>query len=1006
MAKSYGLNFPFPIKGFDEFWSNRSQPILTSPNLLNVRAHDSIEGRNRGGQRCGIQKIYNERLGGEGNRTIRMLTKVSSNKAASTYSGVDEDNFNRADSYSLGGGWSQMSGYDYGLRIFGDVCVDAGVGRKAANVRKALSLDSDNPYTISIDIYPHLLSGWVVCRKYLFARMDDDAPDPFDECTYVWMEITPPAVQYKIPIHGFIVSRMAGAEYSKTEFNAWFYEWESKITLTLAVSGNTVQALLGIKSLAQHTAPAQAGYRVGLGSYQMHILGGNTMDNWRVTGVEVEGELTARKTELVVSAGANVYAERTPGFLTLLSGEGATLSSNHPISAAELDGKLYIADYATTERASPSVSPGDYGPKVYDPSTGLITPWTADVGKGGVPVGCPLICAYRGRIVLAKDGDWYMSRVADADDWDYDQTDIAAAQSGPASEAGQPGERITALVPFSDDYLILASRRRLRVLRGDPAEGGRLDVVSHDVGILARKAWCYDPSGGIYFMADDGLYYYAVGGQPKPLSQDQLPETLSGVNLEVYDVLLEYDLTQNGVFIFLTSRTTGSCRHFFYDIATEGFFPDMYPDDQGPVAVFNYESDMKTYRKMILGGRDGYLRTFEEKATDDDGTAINSFVSFAPQRIAKSDLQEGIIQSVQATMAWGSKCVNYEIRVHDNHEYAWRAVARVTGEWRGGGMLMPIRERIRGGSVSLYLYNNTTRETWATEKVVAYAKSAGRMRAPSDIPLVELWELPTPSPSIEPSPEPGCTSCDQGGCSNCDEGVCRNCDEGACAACDDGGCSSCDEGPCTVCDEGNCANCDEGPCTVCDDGVCTGCDQGGDCSVCDDPPPTQSPSVTPTPTPDLDPAKFYCLYAHVYKYAEQCANEVSEWFTVTVCMAGEAAQTAIDTPCTGGLCGYVRYELVPGYVGPWDTLEECQAGCLGHGWWCMAQDLYASTDCSGGLVASFGECMQETAVRTWIEAGCPCVQMIPEGSFKYRMVNGPHTSLSGCEASCEYNQPF
>lgn len=58
------LKITFPLKGIDKNWSNSDQPPLTSPELLNVRPIDVSEERARGGQRPGLDLVYDERIGG------------------------------------------------------------------------------------------------------------------------------------------------------------------------------------------------------------------------------------------------------------------------------------------------------------------------------------------------------------------------------------------------------------------------------------------------------------------------------------------------------------------------------------------------------------------------------------------------------------------------------------------------------------------------------------------------------------------------------------------------------------------------------------------------------------------------------------------------------------------------------------------------------------------------------------------------------------------------------
>ena len=58
------LELLFPLKGLNKNWANANQPPLTSPDLLNVRPQDVSEKRSRGGQRPGLELVYDEVIGG------------------------------------------------------------------------------------------------------------------------------------------------------------------------------------------------------------------------------------------------------------------------------------------------------------------------------------------------------------------------------------------------------------------------------------------------------------------------------------------------------------------------------------------------------------------------------------------------------------------------------------------------------------------------------------------------------------------------------------------------------------------------------------------------------------------------------------------------------------------------------------------------------------------------------------------------------------------------------
>ena len=61
MAKSI-LNLPFPVLGLDRRYAYQSQPPYTTPGCLNVRPDGTLEGRQRGGSRPGMGKVYQQNI--------------------------------------------------------------------------------------------------------------------------------------------------------------------------------------------------------------------------------------------------------------------------------------------------------------------------------------------------------------------------------------------------------------------------------------------------------------------------------------------------------------------------------------------------------------------------------------------------------------------------------------------------------------------------------------------------------------------------------------------------------------------------------------------------------------------------------------------------------------------------------------------------------------------------------------------------------------------------------
>jgi hypothetical protein len=384
------------------------------------------------------------------------------------------------------------------------------------------------------------------------------------------------------------------------------------------------------------------------------------------------------------------------------------------------------------------------GPHWYD-----WTPYSNDTTTyGSMPSEAYISCLYRGRLVLAGHRSyphqWYMSKVGDPWNWLYGENDPLTAIAGQDADAGLIGDVIRVLIPYSDDYLLFGCASSIWRLSGDPASSGSIDEVSRDVGMYGFKAWCFDSKRRLFFMSASGDLYRLDTplSQPMNLSEQALPELIEdwALNPSTDRVVLTFDPLRNGIIISKTTLASGVNLNYWYDLNVEGFFPETYPNACGIFCGLNYQSDASGTRKLILGSNDGYLRSFEDSAKDDDSggsdTAISSDVTF-PLIIAAEDA-ENKLTSLTFYLAGGAASgsfsdtdgVTWEIYTGDDAETVLEdildgATPQETGTLSGTGRKNKVRRRVRGRAIAIRLKNTTATETWAVEKIIGKTVPAG-----------------------------------------------------------------------------------------------------------------------------------------------------------------------------------------------------------------------------------------------------------------------------------------
>lgn len=342
----------------------------------------------------------------------------------------------------------------------------------------------------------------------------------------------------------------------------------------------------------------------------------------------------------------------------------------------------------TTATLTTAMTAGTYtyfimrGPKYYDPSNPPTPNTTAlpllAATAGYTPVGNPLCCVYRQRLVLAgyPRHMWYMSRGMDgqtptASDWDYgaDPADPNRAFSGDDVNEGTCGFPITALVPFSDDYLIFGCDNAIFILRGDIGLGGRIDCLSRTVGMIGGKAWAKTPDGALVFLARQGVYVIPPGGgEPIPFSA-VIPMSLTMVDTSIYEVTMAYDSQYRGIHIYITLKSpeavTNQATHWWLGWETKSYWPESYATDFCPKAAIDYHNTTTTNDCFLIGSQTGYLYKYNNSAYRDDSTATTptpylSYVVLGPF-MAGDGYSEGMLREVVATMSDDSGTTTYEV---------------------------------------------------------------------------------------------------------------------------------------------------------------------------------------------------------------------------------------------------------------------------------------------------------------------------------------------------------
>ena len=774
MAKQKRVQVHFPLGGLNRRGAYKQQPPYTTPDCMNVRPMASIEGRERGGSRPGLMRSHVDALGGPVRLLSPMTVALGDNFTAfsDTFGGL-----------SLASAWTQAAWAAAAPAVLPTAMasIDTSVADAAA-VLDALPVDASKTYSVEMLIAPWLGTHHGNYRLYL--RVDDAAPAIGSDGVVVELTLATDG-----DYSGTLTSVTGGVE---TQYPLAFgtSNFAEPGWLTAQVDGDEVTVYWRGQVLLTQTVDSHAGLRVGFGM-ECTSEGGVCLVNVFRVQYYSTAAVSPLRTLLVASADGDLYQETQYGRLEAVP-SSLSVRGDVPLTAAQSGQELFIADYGDvrvtgndgtiSDTALTATGVADWttlginthddvvvisdpqgsavagtyqiasvaaggltlaetagagaceyrierAPKVYNPAAGTLSILSASTGQ--VPTGCPLVCRYLDRLVVAgatiAPHVWYMSRAGDPTDWDYSQTDSQRAVAGTSSEAGVPGSPITALVPHSDDYLVIGCQHSLWRLRGDPAYGGSLDALSRTVGIIGPQAWCLGPTGELVFLSLDGLYVLPPGGDSVPisLSREYLPQEFLNLDPNTTTALLEYDVQGRGVHVFLTPDSPNARTHWWIDWDRKTFWPVSLEADHEPTATCAFQTTAIEDAGVLLGSRDGCLYRFSDCAATDCGWVFSTCVLAGPMALA-ADGAVGTLASLEAILAENSGPVNWEVRPALTFEAATRAAASSTGQWTAG-INAPTYNCGRGQAYALRL-SGEPGIAWAMEHVAATVRQAGRLR--------------------------------------------------------------------------------------------------------------------------------------------------------------------------------------------------------------------------------------------------------------------------------------
>ena len=308
--------------------------------------------------------------------------------------------------------------------------------------------------------------------------------------------------------------------------------------------------------------------------------------------------------------------------------------------------------------------------KVLDLEDGTLARWNTTDTKGVVPHGCKTITTWQDRIVMANDQVqphiWYMSRNGSAYDFLYGSEDLGSPVAGNFFQGGLIGEPVTALISHNKACLLVGCKDSIWVLRGDPMQGGYIERLSDDVGVLGPWAYTKTDKDATYFLSHLGLYAMpsGCGEVPQPVGEDRLPKTGPKFWRDIDQ--LGFDGVHNGLIVSTTAVATATFTNFWYDLGSGGWWPFSLDGATNKLkevtALFSWQPaagrhstlERSHQGSLLIGCDNGKVCRFDQSSsTDEGGSAISSAIRIGPINFSPSPSQSAMVQEIKGIGKYG-----------------------------------------------------------------------------------------------------------------------------------------------------------------------------------------------------------------------------------------------------------------------------------------------------------------------------------------------------------------
>lgn len=356
----------------------------------------------------------------------------------------------------------------------------------------------------------------------------------------------------------------------------------------------------------------------------------------------------------------------------------------------------------------------------------------SNAGGGVAPTNCGIVGHHESRLWLmgdtANSQTVYVSAIDDPTNWNYAVTDDPSA-----AFVFTVDEPPTAFTSHTLNCGLVGCVDSLVAIRGNPNEGGEIDIISHFVGPVSQAACTHDSTGAFWFLSRDGLYRVppGCGDQVTSISREALPNDLVALNPGTASTYCSLSYDPRFRQLLICVNQTGTANDFFWTFDLQrpggGWWQHTFATAlQLGVTLKSASTDAKSALLAITAA--GAVNQFDMASSE----SIASHCIYEPIPLGRPGLQ-GILHAVQASIATGSSPVSATLHLGKTAELAVEnAINSVTAftfqDFPAG--LSTWQQPHRNDAYACLKLFGTGTDRCSIERLEATLQSAGLRRAP------------------------------------------------------------------------------------------------------------------------------------------------------------------------------------------------------------------------------------------------------------------------------------